>query len=256
MSDFSLRKWYMDAADDRGDVYIGYSVSLKWGKLELNGVQHLWRSPGEGVKTQTKITRNCPPEYKNRDKLVWKTGTVEGTWESVEKPIVAILLDTKDGKIEWQCNQPKARATIKTAQLSFSGWGYTECINITIPVWKLPFKVLYWGRCHTKSHSLVWIKWEGKTRRDLIWFDGKCSQEFIIEADKITGPDFRLQLGENVPLREGKLGSTIFPSLGNLTRILPEMVLSVDERKWYNRGTLETAAGEESATVIYEEVRW
>jgi hypothetical protein len=256
MPDFALRKWYLDAADDKGNVFIGYSVSLKWGKLELNGHQHLYHSPEKGIETQTVITRQSIPEYEGKDRLTWKPGGLVGTWESVEKPVEAILLDTEKGKIAWQCAQPKARANIKSSKLSFSGWGYTECLDITIPVWKLPFKTLYWGRCHTDNHYLVWIKWDGKTKQNMLWFDGKCSRDFTIEDGQITGHDFVLKLGENVPIRQGKIGPTILQPLGNIARLLPKTVLSIDEHKWYNRGILETNSNTEPAIVIYEEVSW
>lgn len=256
MPNFSLRKWYLDAADDRGNVYIGYCVHLKWRGIELNGFQHLWRTPQKGIETQTQITRQPTPEYKGENQLIWQPNGVQGIWESVCKPIIETLLDIEDGKIVWQCTQPKARASINSSKLSFSGWGYTECIDITIPVWKLPFRTLYWGRCHTTNHYLVWIKWDGKTKQNLIWFDGKCSQDFVIEDNMITGSDFLLKLGENVPLRQGKIASTIFRPFKKIVRILPKTTFLADERKWYNKGILETDSKSESATVIYEKVLW
>jgi hypothetical protein len=255
MQNYSLKKWYLDAADDQGNVYIGYCVFLKWGKFELNGLQHFWHSPG-GIKTQTNFTRQSAPAYEREDRLAWKPPGLKGVWESVTEPVKATLLDIEAGKIIWQCMQPKARASVNSAGLSFSGWGYTECIDITVPLWKLPFKTLYWGRCHTNNHYLVWIKWEGKTKQNLIWLDGKCSHDFVIVADKISGDDFLLELGKNVRLREGKIGSTILQPFRNITGFLPKTILSIDEHKWYNLGILQTKSEVEPAVVIYEKVSW
>jgi hypothetical protein len=255
MPDFSLRKWYLDVADDQGGVFIGYCLFLKWGHFELNGLQHLWRSP-KGIETQTDITGQSAPCYERKDRLVWKPRGLEGIWDSVEEPVKATLLDVEEGKIEWQCTQPKARARVNSPRLSLSGWGYTERIDITIPIWKLPFETLYWGRCHTDNHYLVWIKLEGGTKQDLIWFDGKCSHDLVIQAERIVGPDFVLELGEFVRLREGRIGSTILQPFRNITRILPKTILSLDERKWYSRGILHTKAEVEPAIVIYERVSW
>jgi hypothetical protein len=30
MIHFGLKKWYLDVADDRGNVYLGYWLQLKW----------------------------------------------------------------------------------------------------------------------------------------------------------------------------------------------------------------------------------
>ncbi len=250
MPNFSLQKWYLDIADDKGDVYIGYCVYLKWGAIELNGFQHLWHSPETGIETQMKFTKQSAPEYKAKDQLIWQPNGMDAIWESVGKPIKETLLDVEDGKIVWQCTQPRARASINSSKLSFSGWGYTECLDITIPVWKLPFKTLYWGRCHTNNHYLVWIKWDGKTKQNSIWLDGKCSQDFVIEDNEIVGSDFLLRLGENVPLRQGEISSTIFQPFGNIIKTLPKTIFSVDESKWYNKGILETDAEVESAVPL------
>jgi len=256
MPDFSLQKWYLDIADDHGNVYIGYWAALKWGRLKLNGWQNLWHIPGKGVVTQTRLTRQSPPVFDEMNRLVWKQDNLDGTWESEEKPVEATLVDMGTGKIVWYCTQPKARASIKSPTLSFSGWGYTECLDISIPIWKLPFRTLYWGRCHTDKHYIVWIKWEGKTKQNLVWSNGYCSRDLNIVGDNITGTGFSLELGENIPLRKGKIGPNILESAGKITRLLPKTILSLDECKWYNKGTLETATGIEPAITIYEKVSW
>lgn len=256
MPQFSLKKWYLDIADDKGDVYIGYYASLKWSHYELNGYAHLWRSPEKGIETQAGITAQPPPQYKCGNQLTWKPEGVDAIWESACEPITATLLDKGDGKIIWHCTQPKARAAINSSRLSFSGWGYTEHINITVPVWKLPFRTLYWGRCHTDTHHLVWIKWEGEANHNLVWFDGKCIRDIIIEDNKITGYGFVLKLGDNVPLREGKVGSTVFRSLGKIIKFLPKTIFLTDEHKWYNRGILECNSQVEPAVIIHEKVSW
>jgi hypothetical protein len=256
MPGFSLRKWYLDIADDLGHVYIGYWVSLRWGRLKLDGLQHLWRIPGEGIETQTEITRKSAPEWQDNSRLIWKPEKLEAIWESTGNPVEATLLDVDGGKIVWRCTQPRARASVASSRLSFSGWGYTECIDVTIPPWKLPFNKLYWGRCHTSGHYVVWVKWEGREKQSLLWFDGTCSRDFTIEDDGLAASGILLRLSRSSPLRQGKIGSTLFQPFPHIARLLPRSVLSVHERKWYSRGILETSDGPEPATVIHEEVSW
>lgn len=256
MAAFSVKKWYMDLANARGDVYIGYSVSLKWGRLEMNGQQHLWRSLESGVQTRTEIKKGFAPEFESTEKLTWKPAGLEGTWESIEKPFEAVLLQNEDGKIVWRCAQPKAHASVRCSGIPFSGWGYTELTDITIPVWKLPFRRLWWGRCHTDNHYLVWIRWDGGTQRHLGWFDGRYSEDLTVGDNRIAGPDFQLELAEGITLRHGKIGSTILYPFEKLGAVLPGTILSIDEHKWYNTGTLRSRAGPESAIVIHELVSW
>lgn len=256
MKDFYLKKWYLDSADNQGNVYIGYLVSLKWRHLELHGFHHLWRTPSNGIQTQGGIAQQPLPAWENKNRLIWQPHSLTATWDSVADRIDETLLTTEQGEIKWQCTQPKAKAHIQLPQLSFTGWGYTECIDITIPVWELPFKNLYWGRCHSENHYLVWIQWDGSTKQHLIWHNGKRSTDFTITDTHVMGSDWQLKLGERIPLRQGKLISTVFQSYSKVTQLFPEATFLADEQKWYNLGQLESTTGSEPAVIIYEEVLW
>ena len=167
MKDFYLKKWYLDAADDQGNVYIGYLVSLQWRHLELHGYHHLWRTPRSGIQTQGGLVNQPPPVWENKSRLIWQPHHLTATWDSVADGLDETLLTTDQGEIKWQCTQPKAKAHTHLPHLSFTGWGYTEFIEMTIPVWELPLNKLYWGRCHSDHHYLVWIKWDGSTTQHL-----------------------------------------------------------------------------------------
>jgi hypothetical protein len=257
VADFALHKWYLDITDGFGRVFIGYCVHLKWGQAAIRGYQSLWRFPDGQVTSDTKIGRAPEPSSDMAGCLLWRPTGIEAVWQPAAKSIEEKLLETADGEIVWRCSQPKARASITSSAINLSGWGYAECIDITIPVWKLPFRTLYWGRCHTDNHYLVWIKWEGRTERSLIWFDGNCSQDLVITGNRVAGSQFELELGERMALRKGKIGSTIARPLGGKLEFLPKTVLSLNERKWYCRGVLcASGSRAETGTVIYEKVSW
>ncbi len=256
MKDFYLKKWYLDAADYRGNVYIGYLVALQWQHLELHGYQHLWRTPNDGVQTQGELSRQPLPVWQGRQQLTWQPHHATATWDSAADEINETLYATEQGEINWRCIQPKARAHIHLPHLSLSGWGYTESITLTLPVWKLPFQKLYWGRCHSEHHYLVWIKWNGATTQQLVWHNGQRTSDLTISKTDITGSDWQLKLGENIPLRQGKLLSTVFEAYSTVTQLLPEATFLAEEHKWYNLGQLESQTGSEPALSIYEEVVW
>ena len=255
-SDFALRKWYLDAADDHGSVYIGYWVSLRWRELRLHGYQQLWHTSPGGVKTQGGLTRQPPPAWQSEKQIGWHPKATHAFWDSATAGIRETLLSIDQGDVRWECTQPKAKANIRMPPLSFAGWGYTECMDITIPVWKLPFKTLYWGRCHTANHYLVWIKWDGVMSNNLIWHNGRRSTDGVISDRLIQAPAFQLTIDERIPLRQGRLISTVFSSFGKVTRLFPRSTFLADEHKWYGRGRFETPTASEPATLIYEEVVW
>jgi hypothetical protein len=255
MSDFSLKKWYLDAADDQGNLFIGYWISLHWRALSLSGYQYLWHSPLTGVKTQSEMTRQPEPSWQNPGCLLWQNKGLSASWESAAEAIGHTICSER-GKIEWRCLQPKAKAKIELLQLSFAGWGYSEYINIDFPIWQLPFKQLYWGRTHSANHYLVWIKLDGPAGLNAVWYDGKPDHELVIGDTQISGSGFNLELGENLPLRKGKIISTVLKPFENLLKLFPKNSFLIDEQKWYNRGLLKTGKDSEKAITIYEKVTW
>jgi len=256
IKDFSLKKWYLDAADLQGNVYIGYHVALKWQHLELHGYQHVWRTLENDTQSQGGLTKQPLPVWEDKHRLIWQPHHLTATWDSEAGRIDETLYCTDEGEITWHCLQPKAHAQIHLPHLVFSGWGYTECIEVTIPVWQLPFDHLYWGRSHSENNYLVWIKWEGATTQQLVWHNGKRATDLTITNTQIWGSDCLLALGENIPIRQGKLISTVFQPYHHVTRLLPEATFLADERKWYNLGQVVSQTGSEPAVSIYEEVVW
>jgi len=255
-TDFALKKWYLDAADQQGNVYIGYYVALRWRHLELHGYQHVWRTPENGTRSQGGLTKQPLPVWENAHLLTWQPHHLTATWDSAAEEIDEILYCSDQGEITWHRTQPKAKAQIHLPHLTLSGWGYTEWLEVTIPAWELPFNHLYWGRCHSEHHYLVWIKWEGATSQQLVWHNGTRSTDVTITTTHIRGSDCQLTLGENIPLRQGKLISTVFQPYHHITRLLPEATFLADERKWYNLGQVECQTGSELAASLYEEVLW
>jgi hypothetical protein len=255
MSDFLLKKWYVDAADDRGHVYIGYWVSLHWQKLTLYGYQHLWRTEKAGIQNQAGLTQQTPPLWLG-DHLDWQTEQVQARWDSVTDGMSETLLHTEQGEIKWLCLQPRAKATIHVPGASFRAWGYTECLEMTLPVWELPFKTLYWGRCHTDNQSVVWIKWGGSTEQNIVWYNNQRRNDLVMTDHLIRTADFQLLLGKNIPLREGKLISTIFKPFRDITHLFPKTTFLAEEHKWYNQGLLVMDHVSQPASTIYEEVLW
>lgn len=255
MASFGLKKWYLDAADDKGNLYIGYWIGLQWKSTTLYGYQHLWHTPQNGIQSKGAFGRHLQPKCEN-DRVSWNSDQVRGTWTSKATDIEKVLLATDHGSIHWHCIQPKAKATISLPDVAIQGWGYVECIDITIPIWRLPLKVLYWGRCHTQTHYLTWIHWEGDTEQNLLWHNGQFCKDADITDAAIEGPGVSLELKPEVSIRQGNLLSTVLRPFTAITKLLPQKSLSISESKWYGTSTLETKDASEPAVVIFEKVIW
>ncbi len=254
--DFHLTKWYLDAADTQGTVYIGYQASLRWRRLRLDGRHHLWHLSNGAVETHGGLTTQQGPSWETATRLTWPSADAIGTWDTIADGMVEVLFSSEEGEIIWHCTQPKALAQVQSPDVAVAGWGYTERLEMSVPVWRLPFQMLYWGRCHSANHYVVWIKWEGATHRQLTWHNGLRGTDLTLAGDRVRGPDFCVQLLDPISLRQGELASTVFKPFERATRLLPPATLMVEERKWYSRGRIETASGIEPAITVYEEVRW
>lgn len=257
MSDFWLRKWYVDAADPDGNVYIGYWGLVRWKTVGLHFFQHLFRTVRRGVWTQSGVTNQPEPGWRSPGELAWNAAGVSGVWQTAGAgAIEETLLETGAGCIRWRCLQPKARAVVASANLLLAGWGYSECIEITIPAWKLPLKTLYWGRAHSESHHMVWIQWDGETRQSRLWHDGELETEFAVAESGVSGRSVSLMVDHHTTLRRGTVRSTVFGPYEAVAAMFPAQTLLFDEHKWYGTGTLFAAGGAEPATIVHEVVRW
>ena len=109
----------------------------------------------------------------------------------------------------------------------FDGFGYAECLRVTVPPSRLPFHTLRWGRHLSEHHSLVWIAWTGDTPRTWVWLDGVAAPQAIVTDTGLVGlphdaslvvRDSRTILDHRVPctaLREHKqLGRSALVTAG------------------------------------------
>jgi hypothetical protein len=256
MGGFFLRKWYLDAADEQGNVYIGYWAALQWQKLSLHFYQHLCHTTEKGVHVESGLTRQVEPRWLGSDQLVWQTADVNASWYSNAEPLEATLLDNEKGKLHWHCLQPKAHVRVELPFVSFWGYGYTESLEVSIPPWQFPFDTLYWGRSHSENHYLVWIKLEGESPISFTWHNGEAKKELSITEEAICGKDFQLKLTRKTSLRQGQIGSTVLKDFSNFFHYFPAKALGIYEQKFYGQGQLITKNSLEKATTIYERVHW
>jgi hypothetical protein len=254
--DFHLTKWYLDVADAQGAVYIGYHASLRWRSLRLDGHHHLWHHADGRVNSHGGLTTQPGPVWETTTRLGWQSAGISGTWDALADGLVEELFSSDEGAISWHCTQPKALAQVHSPEGAVAGWGYTERLEISVPVWQLPFQVLYWGRCHSANHYVVWIKWDGATHQQLTWHNGIRGTDLALSADHALGEDFCVQLLNPMCLRRGVLAASVLKPFARVSRLLPPAAAMAEERKWYSRGRIQTAAGIEPAITIFEEVRW
>jgi len=156
----------MDCVSVRGDVMIGYVANLIWRKFSLNYSSLLLKLADQQPKSRTSM-RECDPPKIDGSQSIWNSVELDcrGYWTFAAAPIQRTLLESDAGSIEWHCICPKSEARICIgAETEFTGTGYVEHVEMSIPPWKLPFRELRWGRFLSDADSVVWVAWTGAYR--------------------------------------------------------------------------------------------
>jgi hypothetical protein len=258
-SSFLLSKWYLDCIAENGDGVIVYVADLRWKAWRMQYASTL-RFSGQKVESATSIRKCSLPEFAN-GQIVVKLPHVamEGVWSGFAAPIERTIFKTSAGAVRWNCLQPASRVKlVLDRSREMTGLGYAECLEISIPPWKLPLGELHWGRFVTESDSLVWIDWRGAYSRRILVHNGAELEPGVVTDGAVSSLDshVRLALDRGLVLRSGILGDTVFSGIARLARILPISMLSLRESKWRSWGTLISAERTVSGWAIHEIVRW
>lgn len=258
---FSLRKWYMDCIDKSGNLFLGYSSTLKWKRIEINYASKLTCTNGSKIATATSLRNQSHPTLVNGT-LVWHNDQlkINGRWTSVDPMVRENILYETSGSLVWTCNQPKSLVKLTSDDMTFDGAiGYTEMVEMTILPWLLPIANLRWGRFLSRKTTLIWIIWEGELDFHIVYYNGNridgvtvTDTEVILNKQEMT-----LAFSDTVILRSGSLASTIFSHVPVLYKMIPAGFLKSQERKWRSRGELiKNKVVIDRGWAIHEMVTW
>jgi|GEM_PF-360192 len=258
--DFLFTKWYLDCVTENGDTFLGYSSSLRWGKIHLHFASTLLFQ-AERATQRIRMTRRETAPADSPEGLVWDCRPlgVKGVWRCRSIPIAQILLSSDAGEIHWVCVQPGSNVELHVAnKLHFSGLGYVERLEMTIKPWQLPIAQLRWGRYISDKDEIVWIEWQGKKPRVNVFHNSVAASDVHVSDDEIVfGDGLRLELTCKQILREGRVGPTLLSGLPLLAKTLPLKMLRTYECKWRSRGVFRSGSNIlNQGWVIHEVVRF
>ena len=244
----------MDCVDESGDASIAYTGTINWGPIRLH-YSSLLETTGELVKTKQTLRPQTEPKIDD-DSLRWRPQTlkIDGEWQSDFPGIRETVFASDAGSIEWNCVMPCAQARIHHRV----GFGYAECIKMTIAPWELPICSLSWGRFAAASDWVVWIDWMGDFTRRIVYRNGQIAATSLVEDRQIEFSDGAcLVMDRSLVLRDGPLGTTILSKIPGVRKSFPARLLQVNECKWRSRGRF-TRSGNSTVEgwVIHERVDW
>ncbi len=260
-SRFSLSKWYLDCVTDQGEVFVGYSATLRWKALSLKYSSILvMRTTGE-IQTKATLHGGKAPRVSGNS-LHWDCPALKlkGRWEAKQPPLSFKVFRASNTPLDWSCLRPHGVAEINIGGIgSFTGFGYVDYLDLSDRPWRLPLDELRWGRYLSERDSIIWMDFKGPCPETIVFHNGTlCPGARVTDHEISLGEhQSRLSFEETQVLREGMLGSTALSVIPGFDKLLPARMLKTEERKWRSRGVLRKGGSVlGSGWTIHEVVQW
>lgn len=252
---FSLVKWYMDCVTEQGEAAILYCAALRWRGIPLT-YSSVLSTCGQAATTRSSMGRYRLSWTEKEVVVELPRLRVLGRWEAAAAPFEQTVYASPAGSVVWSCVQPRSSARVTVGERVLSGPGYAERLTVTLPPWQLPMRQLRWGRFVSPQDTLSWIDWQGPYSTSFAVHNGVRREIVSVSESEVALSNSVLRLEESLPLRAGRLGSTVLPGAPALRKLLPGSLANIEERKWRSRGTLEIDDRQSRGWVIHEVVDW
>lgn len=252
---FRLDKYYLDCIDPDGAACIAYAARLEWGPAALQYAAVL-ECAADGTRRERHCWRGIAPPVVSDDEIRWQCDAlaVRGTWLRTAPPIEATLHERGRERITWHNLAPRARAEVRCGDACYAGTGYAERLVMTVKPWRLPFDTLRWGRWHGGEDTVVWIAWDGATRKRVVYCNGEPSEDATFEDERIVFGARVLSLHDTRTIHDAPITAAI-ADLPALLRRVPLSFAQAREVKWVSRGCSRAGAHASNGWALHEVVR-
>lgn len=257
---WKLEKYYFDLQTADGTAVIGYRGGFGPRSPRLPYEAWLVKRPGQKALGRQGL-RGGQLSGGQRN-LQWnnKFLGISGQWSGLEGPGPGLRLESEAGHIDWRVHGLAVPARVEFDDgPAFSGLGYWEKLEMTLPPWRLPFPELKWGRflADDGQKSLVWVAWLGGEREERrLWSSTGALGGLKFFENGLSHDGGRLDFTATEVVRQGPLFRTLWGPLSGLSRLLPGGLGKAREAKWFSRAQWLSPGGLARGWAIYETVYW
>lgn len=240
MGIFSLEKWYLDATDDHGQVSLAHWARLRLGPIALTYAALLHASPTHAPIIRTSLASALPPT-REPTRTTWMHDPLALRMAMNGRVLGApdTLFQSDEGHVVWTPVHPDAVASVETPAFSLSGRGYAEHLSLTLTPWRLPIRILHWGRWIGANHSRVWIRWEGPAPLTRFIADGApLTGDIQISETLVRHRAESLHLEPVQTLRDAPLDEVLAEHAPRLREAVSPAFLRTHETRWLSKGRL------------------
>ena len=253
-----IEKWYLDSVTPKGAGMIGYAARIGAGPLSIHCVETLRWNPGD-LAAQHRFALGGKLPRETAEGVAWhcRTAEAEGRWRRRQAGLATVTLyEEPAGRIAWTCFCPAADSTVTVDGQSQVGSGYAERLTLTLPVARLPFRELRWGRFIAEMQNCLWIEWQGAKARRWCFHNGDPVDATAPDRHGFAWNGHRLRLDSGITLRSGCVLETAFGEAGPLRWLLPRAIRGIQETKWCSAGVLTDNQGREHTGWAIHEVAY
>ena len=238
---FKLTKHYFDAIDEEGRCWIIYMAQLKLGLIRIPYCAYIYSSDDNVVEEKSVFKSFEVPENSSKE-LSFSIPAlgVKGVWFEPKKGIKNVLwTHPKRGEVLWDCHTPSALVHLHFAGKTYQAKGYAETIYLPVNPLALPLSTLRWGRFIGEKFTVVWIEWQGKLPKNLVYVNGDLQTDAVHSEDGFSFAAGTYELVYLSPqiLRKGKLG-TIIEKYAFLKWLFKGSLLHSEEIKYKSKSKL------------------
>lgn len=251
---FNLKKYYFDGIDTQGNALILYYAELKLFGFTIPYSSFIL-STDQNLQEKSKLIKSTIGL--NNTSFSNPILKIAGNWEPKSLPISEVLWQNNHAKINWNCIIPKANFNVNINNQQFSGFGYSEMIELNFVPWKMPISTLKWGRFLSENHTIIWIEWIGKQPLKKVFWNGELVENVEIGDREIHFKNQKAKLFfENpIAIKDEKL-IKIADAYPFLKIFFKSKFLNSREMKFKSQSILITEENSEKGFSLYETVLW
>ncbi len=249
---FTFEKWYFDCIDEASnDVFIGYSVKLKWKFINARYQGYVFNKHDEHTEKHSLSKRARVNVVTPIISFASKLFDISGTWEEKDPSFTKTVFANEKGSVMLECFQPRSAVNIRIKNGIIAGTGYCERIKLTLKPWQLPFKEIRWGRCHTESDTYIWVYSKGESGLNMLLKNNKEYKIISITPTMVETSEFTLNFDKLRIVQNSRIENMIQKSI-TLKTIIPQKAQRIHTLKFFSPVTIKSSAGAQTGNAIFE----
>jgi hypothetical protein len=253
---FRMRKWYFDLTTPNGDVVVCY-----WAEVALAGLRAVatavMEAPAGGKSTMNTAlgTEPEPAVTAGGGGVTLERLQVELAVEGRGRTGPVRLHEDARGSVVWEPRMLRGRGVARIGGRGYEGSVYAELLDMTLPPWQLPFRVLEWGRVATDVLCCTWVRWSGGRELSMVVAEEPGGDGLRLSEAGLGFGACEIDWDQGRVLRDETLGAGVLGSLPMLAEALPPAFLKTHELRRVRRARVR-GERESEGWAITETVRF